>query len=92
MALFLLFHIVVALSSIAFAGALYIWPSRKLLGLSYGALFLTTATGVMLIVGMSGDVLGTCLFGLGFVGVVLLGILEGQKKLARARVRARANE
>lgn len=83
MSFFLLFHIVVALSSIVSTSILYARPSPKMLRASYGSLLLTTVTGVVLILGMGGSVLGMCLFGLGFVGLVLSGILLGERKLAR---------
>lgn len=83
MSFILLFHILVALLSGLSASFLFFNPSRRILRVSYTLLALTTGTGVYLILGMSGDILGTCLFGLSYISILLFGIVASQRKLTR---------
>ena len=66
----LLMHIAVALLSIAVATLAYFRPSTKIFYTSYGFIIATVASGTVLIVSASADILRSCLSGLLYVTVI----------------------
>lgn len=82
MTTFLLTHIIIALSSVAYTSYLYFRPSRNGLRLSYSLVSLTLATGTYLVFLNPVSLAKTCLTGLIYVGIVLVGIVAARHKLA----------
>lgn len=68
----LLMHIVIALLSVAVATLTFFKPSTKLFYTSYGFIIATVASGTLLIVTASADILRSCLSGLLYVTVISL--------------------
>ena len=83
----LLFHILVALGSMAQSTYMYFNPSARQLQASYGLVGLTLASGTYLVVSSSGHLLQSCMMGLFYLGVVSVGIISTQRTLARETIR-----
>ncbi|HET8575211.1 MAG TPA: hypothetical protein VFM02_03530 [Candidatus Paceibacterota bacterium] len=83
----LFFHIIVALLSLVSTALLYVRPSVKKMRVSEILVALTVASGTYLILGMNGQILGTCLMGLAYIAVTLFGIVAARKKMLAAEVR-----
>jgi len=66
----LLLHILIAISSIGIATFTYFKPTVKRLGMSYGFIVATVASGTALLVMNPSNLLHTCLSGLFYITVV----------------------
>lgn len=66
----LLLHILIAISSIGIATLTYFKPSVKHLGMSYGFIVATVASGTALLIMNPSNLLHACLSGLFYVTVV----------------------
>lgn len=77
-----LLHILIACASITITTLTYIKPSRFKLQTSYGLITLTIGSGLYLIVISPAHMLETCLVGLGYLGIVVIGTLATRAKLA----------
>lgn len=66
----LLLHIMIAISSIGIATVTYFRPTIKRLGVSYGFIVATVASGTALLIMNPGNIVHTCLSGLFYVTVV----------------------
>ncbi len=70
MSIFLLTHIIIAVSSIVLASIVFFKPSIKRFAASYGFIIATVASGTLLLVLNPSNILHTCLSGLFYVTVV----------------------
>lgn len=77
----LIFHILIALSSIFYTGFAYVFPSKKKINISYALILSTIATGTYLIVLNQSHMISACITGIIYLGVVSVGILFARKKL-----------
>lgn len=66
----LLLHIFIAISSIGVATLTYFKPSIKKIGVSYGFIVATVASGTALLIMNPSNLLHTCLSGLFYITVV----------------------
>ncbi len=84
----LLMHILIALSSIVASGVAALAPTRIKLSLTYGLIGATLASGTYLVVSHPVHLTRTCLTGLVYLGVVMVGTLAAERSLARQAARA----
>jgi hypothetical protein len=77
----LLFHVLIALSSLAFTTYLYFRPSKGKFYASYGLIAATLASGTWLVVSTHSPLLSSCITGLIYLGVVLSGVFAAHRKL-----------
>ncbi|HSH17748.1 MAG TPA: hypothetical protein VK978_00025 [Candidatus Saccharimonadales bacterium] len=80
MALFM--HVLVALSSLVYAGYTFYGPSKKKLRASYVLVVLTLISGTYLVVSTHSPLLTACTTGLIYLTVVLSGLAAAQRKLS----------
>jgi hypothetical protein len=78
----LLLHVVIAILSLVFSAYLYFSPTRAKLRVSYGLMALTVGSGTYLVAASQGHILETCLMGLLYLGLTILGVLAARRKLA----------
>lgn len=78
----LLTHIIIAISSVLFTAYVWVRPSQRNIRVSYVLLALTIASGTYLVVSLQASMLHACLMGLLFVGMILVGTVAAQRKLA----------
>ena len=72
MSIILLTHIIIALSSLVVASIVFFKPSIKKIGVSYGFIIGTVASGTALLIANPSSILHTCLSGLFYLTVVTL--------------------
>ncbi len=82
----LLFHILIAFSSILASGLAYIRPSQKRLNISYGLVAATLATGTYLVVSAPAHLATACVSGLMYLGVVGTAIVAARLKFAKQEI------
>lgn len=75
-------HVLIALSSIILTGITSFSPSKLKLTLSYVLVGMTIASGTYLIITMPAHMISTCFEGLLYIGVVTVGLIFAQRKLA----------
>ncbi len=75
-------HVFIALASVICTGYTSFFPSKTKLAVSYGLVALTIASGSYLIFTKPAHMIATCFEGLLYIGVVTIGIIFAQKKLA----------
>ena len=78
----LLFHIGIALLSVAFATYLYFFPSKTKVNITYGLMALTLGSGTYLIWDLKTHVLQSCVMGLAYAFGVSTAVVLANKKLA----------
>lgn len=78
----LIFHIIVALSSLAYTGYVFLFPSKRGLYAAYGLVALTVASGTLLLIQNPGSMRQVCTTGLVYLAVVTVGIIFVHHKLA----------
>jgi hypothetical protein len=78
-----LMHIVIACSSLLTSTWLLIAPSKGRLYTTYGLVAATILSGSYLVWKLHAPILQTCVTGLFYLGLVTVGIIVGQRKLAR---------
>lgn len=76
-------HVLIAISSVLYTGFVFFSPSKKRLLISYVFVFLTIASGTYLVILKPGHLLQSCLMGLAYLGVVMIGIVSARYKLAQ---------
>jgi len=81
-------HVLIALSSIVAVSVAYVWPSKLRLRISYATIAMTLASGTYLVVLSPSRMLHTCIIGLAYTAVVLVGIMATRVKLARITLAA----
>jgi len=80
--MFLLIHIVIALSSVGYTTYLYFSPSRRHFYTAYALVGSTLASGTYLVISTRSPLLQSCLTGLIYIGVVLFGIATAYRHAA----------
>lgn len=80
----LLFHIVIAVTSLIFTAFTFFLPSGLKVRISQALIALTLASGTYLVFSMKVNLLKVCAMGLMYTVVVSYGILASQRKLAAA--------
>lgn len=78
----ILIHVIIAVTSILFAGYTFFSPSKAKLGISYGLVAATLTSGTYLVVLMQSPLLSACATGLFYLGVVLAGLVAAHRRLA----------
>ena len=81
----LLLHIIIAVSSLIYAGYVYFKPSRKGINISYALIAATIATGTYLIILAPAHMVSACISGLIYLAFVSVGIVFANRKLAEAK-------
>ena len=82
----LIFHILVALGSIGFAGWALVKPSKQKLRLTLDLTALTIVSGSYLIIAQPSHMTQTCSEGLVYLGLMLAGIFVIRHKLAAQKI------
>lgn len=72
MSTILIIHIAIALSSLIVASIVFFKPSIKRIGISYGFILGTVASGAALLIANPSNLLHTCLSGLFYLTIVTL--------------------
>ncbi len=83
----LVFHIIIALTSVAYSTYLYSRPSKKKFYVTYSLVGLTLLSGGYLIWQTHAPMLQACTTGLIYIGVILVSAVPAHVKLARASAR-----
>lgn len=79
----LISHIIIALSSVAYASYACLQPSRRKLSVSYGLIALTVATGTYLIVLYPSHMVQSCITGLVYVAAMTVMTAVSHYRLAQ---------
>lgn len=79
--LMLLLHIIIALTSIIYSTVMVLSPSARKLRVNYALIALTLTTGTYLVVSTHAALLSSCVSGLCYLAVVLLGTVATRRKL-----------
>jgi len=82
--MFVVLHVAVALSSVAYALYLYIAPTQIKLYTAAVLVMLTLASGTYLVITSHSRLLPACSTGLVYLGIVSAQLLFARRKLARA--------
>jgi len=80
--MFVLMHVIIALSSIALTAVTLFMPTAQRLRVSSGLVGLTIATGTYLVIISHSSMLSVCLMGLFYIGGMLSALLLAQRRLA----------
>ena len=80
--MFLLLHVIIALGSVGYTSYLYFSPSKRHFYTAYGLIGLTLTSGTYLVISSHARILQSCLTGLAYIGVVMLGISAAHYRLA----------
>ena len=78
----LLFHIIIALASLAFTTFVVVAPSKPRMQFAYSLVVLTLVTGSYLVLTKPGHMAETCVTGLVYIVAVSLGLIAARQKLA----------
>lgn len=79
----LLLHIIIALSSIAFASLLLLRPSHKKMNISRNLVIATITSGTALVFIQPSHMVQACVSGLTYISVVLVIMAAARYKLVR---------
>jgi hypothetical protein len=90
--MFVLLHVVIALSSVAYTTYLFLAPSKLKFYVSYGLIGMTLASGTYLVITTHSPLLSSCEAGLAYLGVVLCGLIAARHRLVSNRVPVRDHE
>ena len=82
----LIFHILVALSSLAYTGYVFLSPSKQKLYAAYTLVALTVGSGTILLIQNPGSMRQVCTTGLVYLGCVTISIIAAHYRLARANI------
>lgn len=89
MRMVLVFHIVVAVASLACAAAGFFAPSVKKMRASYALTLLTLGSGVYLVVSTHARLVSSCMAGIVYLGVVFCAMAGTRRKLAPVKITTR---
>ena len=87
MGIVLITHIAIALGGLAFTLFTLVVPSRLKIKGSYMMALLTLVSGTVLVVVSKAGILKTCLTGLAYLSLMLVGIYAAERRLAYAEAR-----
>ncbi len=76
-------HVLIAISSIVFAGYTFLLPSSKKLQVSYGLTALTLLSGTYLVLSTHAAMLQACMTGLIYLAIVLAETFAARTRLAK---------
>ena len=82
-----LLHVLIALSSVAFATYVFYRPSTAKLNVSYGLIAATIASGTALMVSANGHMLEACTMGLLYSAGVMVLTAKARSRLALQRIK-----
>lgn len=83
----ILLHVIIALVSLAFTTYLYVVPSKQKMVVSTGLIVATLGTGTYLVLANPAHMVESCVMGLGYLAVVLVGMTAAGRKLAKVPTR-----
>jgi hypothetical protein len=81
--MFLVLHIIIALTSIVYATAIFIAPQKLKFSLEYWLVAATIASGTYLVFTNGSHILQACLTGLAYLGTISLLIVAAHAKLSK---------
>lgn len=81
-----LFHVIIAMLSLAYSVYLFVSPSQARLRVSYGLITLTIASGTYLIAAKPSHMLETCMMGLFYLSLSIMSVALARRKLADERI------
>ena len=76
-------HVLIALTSVIYAGFTFFQPSGKKLNVSYILVAATIATGTYLVIMKPSHMVSSCITGLAYLAVVFALIISARHKLAK---------
>lgn len=77
-ALLLISHITIALSSIAYSVYLFVQPSKRKFNVTYGLIGSTFATGTILVIASHSSLTSACIAGISYLIVVMIAIIPAR--------------
>lgn len=77
-----LIHVIIALSSVAFTTYAYLSPTTARLRISYGLIGLTLISGTYLVFAHPGNLVQACISGLLYVTVMTVATVSAHRRLA----------
>jgi hypothetical protein len=80
--MFIVLHVIIALSSVAYTTYLLVAPTKLKFYVTYGLVGLTLISGTYLVVSRPAHILSACESGLLYIGLVLTGIVAAKYRLA----------
>ncbi|HXY18088.1 MAG TPA: hypothetical protein VEH48_01550 [Candidatus Nitrosopolaris sp.] len=80
-------HVIIALLSIAYSSYLLFSPSRKGFFMTYALVAATIASGTYLAISTHTPILKACLAGLLYISVILVLVVNAQRRFAAGKVR-----
>lgn len=80
--MFVLIHVLIALTSIVYTTYAYFQPSKQKLYTGYGLVALTLISGTYLVVSTHSNMFSACETGLFYLGIVSSGLFAAHHKLA----------
>ncbi len=81
----LLLHIIIALSSLAYASLLLLRPSHEKMNMSRNLVIATIASGTALVFVQPSHIVQACVSGLTYISIVLVIMAAARYKLVRVR-------
>jgi len=85
----LFLHVLIALTSLAFSGYVYFYPSVTKLRASYALVAGTLLTGTFLLASTPSHMLEGCVMGFFYVSLVTLATASAHRRLASVQLNAR---
>ena len=86
----LLTHIFIAVSSLILTSASIFWPSSQKLRASYALITGTLASGTYLVVLNPSSLKQSCISGLIYTSIALIGVIKAQSRLREIKVLAKS--
>ncbi len=82
-ALLLIGHIVIALSSITYSVYLFLQPSKRKFNVTYGLIGSTFATGTVLVIATHSSLTSACIAGITYLAVVMVAIIPARYRFKK---------
>lgn len=82
--MFLVFHIFIAVVSLAFSSYMYLHPAKSKLRITYIFVVFTILSGIFLLLNQPSALMQTCMSGALYLGIVILCTSTARNKLAQA--------
>ena len=86
----LITHIFMAISSLILTSASIFWPTNQKLKASYALITGTLASGTYLVVLHPAHLKQSCISGLVYTSIALIGVIKAQSRLHEIKVRAKS--
>lgn len=81
-------HVLIALSSLVLTSLSYVFPSKKILRVSYGLVGATLASGLYLVVLEPAHMVQSCTMGVAYLALASVGIFAARRRLTLVKVDA----